>query len=1026
MDKSKKRWLIVLGIVLLIGLIILALVLGWLSKRGKAFDSRPLVLIHDPIFNSQFQVGEGVIVHATAREDNGLSKIELWVNDVLIDNLDTEEQISTNLVLFSTWIPTYEGEQQIIVRAISTDGIPGQSSIQINVIAADEGGTGVHLVEEGETLETISDKYDSSPDEIEDLNPGIGEGGPVPGDELIVPDDEPETEDSPLLPETDGDAPLWRADAPYMESPFSVFELFSPQEKPVVLRVEVPRLRTWTPYDGLHCYVGLAESLPQWYPDRDNNQATDESFGALGDGWWNTADTLVGDAAPLILWPPDQPLPATINCVGVAGGGTEAVELGQIALQILPDQWNGTRRSEEVDGEGGHLLVEVRVTKLRGSSRLTPKYLDPNMAVPTNLRLDEEHRFLWWDYPEDEEENIIGFEIFMNGNLIWTEGAFRRDSRMPDEWFRPPCASTYTFGVRAYRWDSERRDYAQSRIANFELTQPREDCVRQVQVTFLSLETFDIGGDGDHEDRHGDKGPAYGVFYANGSRLSFDHGHEGRGLDMPEGLRHNTFYDLAELAGDRAWNFDGPNSVVTDIPMGGTLRVGFGIMDRDTGRCRDDDDPGCNDRICRAVHPAFNEEILDFDAITTSTVRSSDGRCDVRFEIRPGPDSPVGVRGEGGEPLPWLEFAGYTLWEDTGAISLEIENTGTAGWSQRDLTVGIRTRDGDMIADWTHQALDIPVGHIANLHTDSILSPPYDFCIILDPYDEVLELHERTGNIIHALECPELPDLEVQDAYFEHYVGNRVRVFVQNLGPHDLVNRSLTLEVRTPDGDLLIDPITYSSVSFEGWENRIFEMTAMSDDVRERMAGGYTVTINPDHTVLERSFENNDFTVGEATRLSAYLSILNVPIPATDILEVHIDGYIRTGRMRVRQVVDFDISGDRVDWDCDEALGDCSEVFYDYEYWEDWFEIYGDEDFEIVINFEHLGTRGGGASLLDDFSTSYIYEPPTWNAGDIDPVSGDCHLDFSRRLGNHTYTFYDWADRRWRAVLDVCRENFGE
>jgi hypothetical protein len=136
MDKSKKRWLIILGVVLLIGVILLTLVLGWFSRRGKAFNSRPLVLIHDPILNDQFQVGDGVLVHATAREDNGLSRIELWVNDVLVDAVDTEEQESTNLVLLSTWIPTFEGEQQIIVRAISTDGIPGQSSIQINVIAA--------------------------------------------------------------------------------------------------------------------------------------------------------------------------------------------------------------------------------------------------------------------------------------------------------------------------------------------------------------------------------------------------------------------------------------------------------------------------------------------------------------------------------------------------------------------------------------------------------------------------------------------------------------------------------------------------------------------------------------------------------------------------------------------------------------------------------------------------------------------------------------------------------------------------
>ena len=1029
MDKNKKRWLIVLGVVLLIGLILIALVLGWFSRRGKAFDSRPLVLIHDPGYDDTFQVGDGVLVHATAKEDKGLSRIELWINGDLVDAQDAEDP-TTQLALFSSWIPTFEGEHQVIVRAISVDDIPGQSSIQISVVAAGEESTGLHVVEEGDTLESIAEEYGISPEEIEDLNPGSGDGGLAPGDGLIIPDDEPESDGLPPVPEAEGDAPAFAAEQPLMDASFSLSDVIPTRERPVVLRLEVPRLQTGNSYDQLHCYVGLADSLPQWYPDRDASQETDESFVALGDGWWNTEGILLGDAAPLILWPHDQALPASINCVGVAGG-TEAVELGRIDLRILPEQWNGIRRAHEVEGEGGRLLVEVRVTRLDGSEVATPKYLDPDMEVPTNLRLDEEVRTFWWDYPEEEEENIIGFEIFLNNNLIWTEGAFRRDSRMPAEWFRPPCGSTYTFGVRAYRWDSDLWMFAQSGTAEIEIPQPERGCSRQLQITFLSLETFDLGGDGRYEDRHGDVGPAYGGFYANDGRFNFDHGHEGRGLDMPEGLRHNTFYDLAVAAADPGWRAEESNAniVYTDLPEGADLRVGFSIMDRDTGRCRYRGDRGCDDQICRGLHGPLNDALVNFDEIFTSMIRSDNHRCEVRFEIRPGPDSPVGVAGPGGEPLPWLEWDDFTLDEDTGNVSLFILNSGTAGWSQRDLTIGLRTRDGREISDVTFYALDIPVGETAALHSPELfVPPPFDFCIVIDPYDDVLELHERTGALAHTLECPDLPDLEIEDAYFEHNLGNRIRVHVTNNGPGEIVDRAMILEARSLSGELLFEPITFESVSYEPRETRIFDMTPLHDGVRLMMADGYRVTINPDRGVLERNYDNNSFDVDERTRMSLHLSVINVPEPASEIVRVHIDGYIRTGRVRDRQVVDLDISGSSVDWSCSE--GECHEVFVDYDYFADWFDIYGDEDFEIVINIEHVGTRAGGGSLLDDFTLSHIYQPPRWGAGGANPTDGTCHFnplrgEFSFE-GGREFRAFDWADRRWRLFFNFCRENFGE
>ena len=40
-------------------------------------------------------------------------------------------------------------------------------------------------------------------------------------------------------------------------------------------------------------------------------------------------------------------------------------------------------------------------------------------------------------------------------------------------------------------------------------------------------------------------------------------------------LRHNTTYDLARVSGDVGWHFDGPNSIITEVPFEGELQVGF-------------------------------------------------------------------------------------------------------------------------------------------------------------------------------------------------------------------------------------------------------------------------------------------------------------------------------------------------------------------------------------------------------------------------------------------------------------------
>jgi len=288
-----------------------------------------------------------------------------------------------------------------------------------------------------------------------------------------------------------------------------MFHLFTPDPGNVTLRLEVPDLRTEESFGSLHCYVSLADSLPQWYPDLDNDQASDESFAAGLGGQWITDGILVGGSAPIISWPADESLPLSVACVGVSGG-TEALDLGVIAIEIPPEEWDGIRHGFESDGEGGHLAMDIQVTQLTGDPRNTPKRPDPNMSKPTNVRLNEAEHTLEWDFEAAEDEVIDGFRIYLNDNLQWSVPPDARSTRMPPEWFRPPCAWTYTFGVTAYEIDFP--DGPESDPpSEVELTQPREGCMRIMRVTFVELETFDLGGDGDYERRHGDVGPAYVV-----------------------------------------------------------------------------------------------------------------------------------------------------------------------------------------------------------------------------------------------------------------------------------------------------------------------------------------------------------------------------------------------------------------------------------------------------------------------------------------------------------------------------------
>lgn len=1006
--KSRNRW-IILGAALLIILILGGIWLGGYLKNRQAFNSRPIVLIHRPLLTHSYQVGDGVLIHASAREDQGLSRLEIWANGKLVKAVDAEKPWPTNLAISGTWVPSYEGRGQIVVRAISGKGAEGQATVEVAVVSPENQ---VYQVVEGDSLESIAEVYGTSPESLSELNPGLGGEEPQDGDELIVPGGVSDAPAPPADEDTEDDYPAAVGEVPLIGYAFPLIDLFAPDPGQITLRLEVPALRTWEEYDGLHCYVSLGESLPQWYPDFDHDQSTDEYFEPGDHGWWSTDGILVGDEAPIISWPGDQPLTMSFACVG-ARGGTEALDLGQIDLELTPEQWDGSSANHESDGEGGHLLLVTRVTQLSGDPLNTPKYPDPDLPGPTNVRLNEEAGTLEWDYEPDPEDPIDGFRIYLNGNLHWSVDEDERSTRLPPEWFRPPCAWTYTFAVTSYR--IEFPDGPESYPpAEFDLTQPREGCMRLMRVTFHELQTFDLGNDGRYERRHGDVGPAYGTFYANEAQVSFDHGHEGPGLDMVEGLSHNTTYNLATASGDPGWHFTGSNSIVAEVPYEGQLQLGYVIMDRDNNP---------DDQICEGFTYPIRDAYGALDGYHEDAMTSENGRCRVTFSYEPTEDSPVGQRYEGAEPLPWIDVVGYYIDGATGQAHLAVGNTGTAAWAGRDLVIELRTRDGDSLGYTTYEDFNLAVGEEQTLRSPLFeLEPPYDACVVIDPLDEVREYYEPLEILAHNPICPDLPDMVIEDAFLGTHIENRFIVNVQNAGEGPLINRPLVIEIRNAAGRLLTDPFTVSDLTLAAGRRERIEIPVGITVDRLELADGWSVTLNPEGTFVESDHENNSLSHSPGKELNLKIYAVNAPYGVRNVVEFHLDAYVLQGRHRVEQIVDLNINQD-IDWgSCiDEPDHYCTLHFYGSDLSSGWNLIVGGEQLEVAISIQHPG------SLWESYTLNEIFSEPDWEAGSINPSTRSCsHWPTRDDIGKHSHVWHHSGGIEWWLRYDLCQRAWDE
>ncbi len=1012
MKKSNIRLGIALGALILVGICVVIAILMYFPKRVQAVYSRPLVLIHNPVNNDQVAVGEGIIIHTTARNEKGITRMELWVDGELVNIKEAPQGEASNpLVLTTDWQPRTLGKHILLARALSTDDVYGQSSVTIEAVEVETSLTN-YTVEEGDTLESIAEEYGVSEEELAELNPEMPSEGPAPGDTLDVPagggpgePSEPEeAREAPPADEPSTDEPAPVPDDAAPGASLGMLEFFfgldladlfgGGADTPLTLHMEILGFETNQAYEDTNCYVSLA------------------------DGPWDISD--MRSASNTFFWPDDQPLPFDAACVGIAAGGTDSLDLGRVAMRIPPEAWDGVvHRITSIGGEGS-FSIDYRISE----EDLVEKDPDPDMTPPTNVRLDERRNSLRWDYfPAEDEAPIDGFRIYLNDNLQWTEPADSWESGLPYEWFHPICGSRYEFNVTAYRHTTE--DIAESYPAEVPATvaTPLEGCNREVQVTFLSLETFDLGGDGSREERTGDVGPPYGYFYANERQVTFDaRGSDSywAGLDIPYGLSHNSTYDLLASWGDPGWGFSGMPSIIVDLPPGGTFEFGYHIMDEDTGRCRDSDDRGCDDLICEGLSMIRGyEDSHYFDEWHEGTFTSENGRCQVTYRLGPASGSPVGSGVEGWEPLPWIQIEEIDIDATTRQVQIQVRNTGTATWPWRDLDVELRTRAGESIAIHTWPEFVLESGQRTVLELPFLLDPPYDACVLIDPFDRVVEEYERSGALSHQPVCPILPDLTITDVHYDALGGGRLRVTVQNLGDGTVENRSIALETLLPDGSSAYLGGSWPNVTLEPRATRTFDLIGVNESARERLSGGYTVVVNPDFTVPESNPDNNTYDVNRSAQLQLFWCNRNIP---------HVTGLTSAARMYFRasvvagesseEVLDTSwshrLSGQEVIWGYTHNENGFPSTWYRCEGVSDVFEILGDE--YLQVNFRATYRVGNYGDFENVGSASYSYGPESnWGAGTMAPEGdftdcidsdGDHSVAAAARLGLNRFTWH--------------------
>jgi hypothetical protein len=185
----KPTLLGLIGLALLSIVLVAAAAVGYFYIYPTYFQSQasgeyplntgPEVTLQEPLPGTQFQQGDSFLVFVTARDEEGVNRIDLWVNDQLVASQSSPGNEGLNPFSLHHGMSADEpGRYMMVARAFNPSGEMGES-LTINIEVADQTAaeptpdSAVYIAEEGDTIEKIASKSNNSAGGIQNANPGI-------------------------------------------------------------------------------------------------------------------------------------------------------------------------------------------------------------------------------------------------------------------------------------------------------------------------------------------------------------------------------------------------------------------------------------------------------------------------------------------------------------------------------------------------------------------------------------------------------------------------------------------------------------------------------------------------------------------------------------------------------------------------------------------------------------------------------------------------------------------------------------
>jgi hypothetical protein len=130
---KRSRELAAIAVLLLLAASILACELP-----GLGGGTKPAVVILAPVSGAQVKAGETVAIQSSATDVKGVTRVELWVDGLLVRS-DVNPQQQPGFSATQEWVATVLGSHSVTVKAYNAAGrVSDPATVTVNVV---EGGT---------------------------------------------------------------------------------------------------------------------------------------------------------------------------------------------------------------------------------------------------------------------------------------------------------------------------------------------------------------------------------------------------------------------------------------------------------------------------------------------------------------------------------------------------------------------------------------------------------------------------------------------------------------------------------------------------------------------------------------------------------------------------------------------------------------------------------------------------------------------------------------------------------------------